>query len=216
MPTTFKELFFIILIGVSLPGSFASTPSYVSDSQIFGFCGQTFVTLGLQREKAGRAGLAIYTSVFFAIILELFIFHTLPSFLSLVGVSIILTSAAWVAVSPCHSGDEQELMERYKRKHQTSHPGMRKHFPFQELLHPYPRPISDLRVVENIIRIRQFQLRRKHISVRRVGMGRVRVDQHCLFRGMQGLVSICIAYSASYRFHHEYTYRLAVIRTRLC
>ena len=71
----------------------------MSDDQIFGFCGQTFVTLGLQREKAGRASLALYTSVFFAIILELFIFHTLPSFLSLVGVSIILTSAAWVAVS---------------------------------------------------------------------------------------------------------------------
>jgi len=102
MPTTLKELFFIILIGVRPAVYFASTSSYVSDCQIFGFCGQTFVTLGLQREKAGRAGLAIYTSVFFAIILELFIFHTLPSFLSLVGVSIILTSAAWVAVSLHH------------------------------------------------------------------------------------------------------------------
>ena len=139
----------------------------------------------------------------------MFIFHTLPSFLSLVGVSIILTSAAWVAVSPCYSGDEQELMERSKRKHQMPHPGMKKHFLSRGLLHLYHRPISDLRVVENIIHIRQFQLRRKHISVRRVGMGRVRVDQHCLFRGMQGLVSICIAYLASYRFHHEYTYCLA-------
>ena len=55
--------------------------------------------MGLQREKAGRASLAIYTSVFFAIILELVIFHTFPSLLSLVGVSIILTSALWVAVS---------------------------------------------------------------------------------------------------------------------
>lgn len=62
--------------------------------------GQTLLTLGLQREKAGRASLAIYTSVFFAIILELVIFHTFPSLLSLVGVSIILTSAIWVAVSP--------------------------------------------------------------------------------------------------------------------
>jgi len=96
MPTTFKELFFIVLIGVRSLRCLSSKPA---DLQIFGFCGQTFVTLGLQREKAGRAGLAIYTSVFFAIILELLIFHTLPSFLSLVGVSIILTSAAWVAVS---------------------------------------------------------------------------------------------------------------------
>lgn len=55
--------------------------------------------MGLQREKAGRASLAIYTSVFFAIVLELVIFQTFPSLLSLVGVSIILTSAIWVAVS---------------------------------------------------------------------------------------------------------------------
>jgi drug/metabolite transporter (DMT)-like permease len=95
MPNTVKEIFFIILIGVCLHSPVDPT----ADEQIFGFCGQTFVTLGLQREKAGRAGLAIYTSVFFAIILELFIFHTLPSFLSLIGVSIILTSAVWVAVS---------------------------------------------------------------------------------------------------------------------
>lgn len=67
--------------------------------QIFGFMGQTLLTMGLQREKAGRASLAIYTSVFFAITLELVIFHTFPSLLSLVGVSIILTSGAWVAVS---------------------------------------------------------------------------------------------------------------------
>lgn len=100
MPTTFKELFFIVLIGVRFsPYSHDHLPA---NTQIFGFCGQTFVTLGLQREKAGRAGLAIYTSVFFAIILELLIFHTLPSLLSLVGVSIILTSAAWVAVSLQH------------------------------------------------------------------------------------------------------------------
>lgn len=66
--------------------------------------GQTLLTLGLQREKAGRASLAIYTSVFFAIILELVIFHTFPSLLSLVGVSIILTSALYVAVSPSPFG----------------------------------------------------------------------------------------------------------------
>lgn len=31
--------------------------------QIFGFCAQTLLTLGLQRETAGRAGLAMYLSV---------------------------------------------------------------------------------------------------------------------------------------------------------
>jgi drug/metabolite transporter (DMT)-like permease len=45
------------------------------------------------------------TQVFFAIILELLIFHTLPSFLSLIGIGVILTSAYWVAVSqPCPRG----------------------------------------------------------------------------------------------------------------
>jgi hypothetical protein len=165
------------------------------------------VTLGLQREKAGRAGLAIYTSVFFAIILELFIFHTLPSFLSLVGVSIILTSAAWVAVSPRYSS-LLGANGRSKRKHQMLHRGMKKHFLFQELLHPYPRPTSDLRVVGNITRIRQSRLRRTHISVHRVGMGRVRVDLICLSRGLLDLVSICIAYLASH-CSHECTYCLA-------
>ena len=112
MPNSFKGFFFIILIGVcscppappslSFPSLLHSerTVKIQSDSlQIFGFIGQTLLTLGLQREKAGRASLAIYTSVFFAIVLELVIFHTFPSLLSLVGVSIILTSGFWVAVS---------------------------------------------------------------------------------------------------------------------
>lgn len=56
--------------------------------------------MGLQREKAGRAGLAIYLNVVFAIILELLVFGTIPAFLSLVGTAIIIASACWVAVRP--------------------------------------------------------------------------------------------------------------------
>jgi hypothetical protein len=145
--------------------------------------------------------------VFFAIILELFIFHTLPSFLSLVGVSIILTSAAWVAVSARYS-----LLlganGRSRRKHQTLLPGTKNHCLCQGLLRPCHHPISDLRVVVNITRIRQFRPRRRHISVRRVAMARARVDRHYLSLGTQGLVSICIAYLASRRFHDECTYCL--------
>jgi hypothetical protein len=82
-------------------------------------------------------------------------------------------------------------MGRSKRKHQTSHQGMKNHFLFPGLLHPFHRLTSGLRVVGNIIHIRQSRLRRKRISVRRrAEMGKARVDRHFLFRGMQGLVSI--------------------------
>jgi hypothetical protein len=81
-------------------------------------------------------------------------------------------------------------MERSKRKHQTLHRGTKNHFLFPGLLHPFHRLTSGLRVVGNIIRIRQFRLRRKRISVRRrAEMGRLRVGLICLSRGVQGLLS---------------------------
>ncbi|OCF38767.1 hypothetical protein I317_07448 [Kwoniella heveanensis CBS 569] len=76
-----KEAFLIVTIG------------------IFGFTAQTFLTLGLQREKAGRAGLATYLQVVFALVLEFLLWQTIPSFLSTLGTAIILTSAFWAARS---------------------------------------------------------------------------------------------------------------------
>ncbi|WVF72640.1 hypothetical protein IAT40_007458 [Kwoniella sp. CBS 6097] len=76
-----KEAFLIVAIG------------------IFGFTAQTFLTLGLQREKAGRAGLATYLQVVFALVLEFVLWQTIPSFLSTLGTTIILTSAFWAARS---------------------------------------------------------------------------------------------------------------------
>lgn len=92
---------------------------------VFGFCAQCLLTFGLQHEKAGRAGLAMYLQVsvrgrstsdlhaalrsslgaplthqiFFAVILDLLVFGTVPTFLSFLGTVIILSSAAWVAMS---------------------------------------------------------------------------------------------------------------------
>ncbi|WRT68255.1 uncharacterized protein IL334_005231 [Kwoniella shivajii] len=66
---------------------------------IFGFCAQTLLTLGLQREKAGRAGIALYTQVVFSLILEFLIWQTVPSFLSALGTAIILSSAFWATMS---------------------------------------------------------------------------------------------------------------------
>ncbi|CAK9782813.1 unnamed protein product [Cutaneotrichosporon oleaginosum] len=76
---------------------------------IFGFCAQTLLTFGLQNEKAGRAGLAMYLQIFFAVILELLVFHTIPSFMSFLGTVIILSSAAWVAMSTLKNKPPQVL-----------------------------------------------------------------------------------------------------------
>jgi hypothetical protein len=74
--------------------------------------------MGLQREKAGRGSLAMYTQVsddiillslsthhacllqlLFATVIERVVFHTRTSFLSVLGTVIILGAALWVAVS---------------------------------------------------------------------------------------------------------------------
>jgi len=96
-------------------------------------------------------------------------------------------------------------MVRSKRKHQTLHLATKKHFLFQGLLHPYPRPTSDLQGAENIIRIRQRLQRRRHITVRRgAEVVRGRVDRLFLFREKQGLVSDSTKYSIAW--HLECTH----------
>lgn len=69
----------------------------------FGFVAQVLLTFGLQREKAGRAGLAMYLQIFFAVILEGLVFHVVPSLLSFIGTVVILSSAGWVAMSTLKS-----------------------------------------------------------------------------------------------------------------
>jgi len=66
---------------------------------LFGFVAQTLLTMGLQRETAGRGTLAIYLQIIFATILERMFFHSTPSILSVIGSIIILTSAVYVAVT---------------------------------------------------------------------------------------------------------------------
>ncbi|KAJ9110586.1 hypothetical protein QFC20_002916 [Naganishia adeliensis] len=66
---------------------------------VFGLGAQLLVTMGLQREKAGRGSLAMYTQLLFATVIERVIFHTRTSFLSVLGTIIILSAALWVAFS---------------------------------------------------------------------------------------------------------------------
>ncbi|WVQ82051.1 hypothetical protein IAT38_004179 [Cryptococcus sp. DSM 104549] len=110
--TSVRDFLFIIAIG------------------IFGFCAQTFLTMGLQREKAGRAGLAIYLQVVFALVFEFLIWQTIPSFLSALGTAIILVSAFWAALSttpqrPNAKPTDPEAM------------------PFSRTPSPIPPPLSD-------------------------------------------------------------------------
>ncbi|OJT07239.1 hypothetical protein TRAPUB_1916 [Trametes pubescens] len=59
---------------------------------------KVLLTMGLQRETAGRGTMAVYVQIIFATIFERVIFHTSPSLLSLFGTLIILTSAVYVAL----------------------------------------------------------------------------------------------------------------------
>ncbi|TCD70378.1 hypothetical protein EIP91_003730 [Steccherinum ochraceum] len=65
----------------------------------FGFCAQILLTLGLQRETAGRGTMAVYVQIIFATAFEQIFFHTTPSVLSVVGTIIIMGSAIYVAIS---------------------------------------------------------------------------------------------------------------------
>jgi len=69
---------------------------------VIGFCGfiaQVLLTMGLQRETAGRGTMAVYTQIVFATILERIFFHTSPPPLSVVGTVIIISSALYVALT---------------------------------------------------------------------------------------------------------------------
>lgn len=68
-----------------------------------GFMGQILMTMGVQREAAGRATMAIYIQIIFATINDIVFFNTTPGVLSIVGTVIIMTSAIYVALSK-HSG----------------------------------------------------------------------------------------------------------------
>jgi len=65
---------------------------------LFGFVAQVLLTMGLQRETAGRGSMAIYLQIIFATIFERMFFHSSPSFLSVLGTLIIVGSAIYIAV----------------------------------------------------------------------------------------------------------------------
>ncbi|KAF7986785.1 hypothetical protein HWV62_20396 [Athelia sp. TMB] len=70
---------------------------------VLGFVSQTLLTMGLQRETAGRGTLAVYIQIVFAAILERIFFSAVPSALSVVGSLVILASALYVALTKASS-----------------------------------------------------------------------------------------------------------------
>ncbi|KAI9439322.1 hypothetical protein H4582DRAFT_1948460 [Lactarius indigo] len=66
---------------------------------ILGMIGQALLTMGLQREAAGRGALAIYSSIVFAVMFEFIFSHTMPSPLSIIGTLIIVSSAVYITLT---------------------------------------------------------------------------------------------------------------------
>ncbi|GAA5838705.1 hypothetical protein JCM3766R1_001567 [Sporobolomyces carnicolor] len=66
---------------------------------ILGFGAQLLLTIGLQRERAGRGSLAIYTHLIFAMVLERIWYKTLPDAWSLLGAVVIIGGALGVALA---------------------------------------------------------------------------------------------------------------------
>ncbi|KAF8621952.1 hypothetical protein AX15_007383 [Amanita polypyramis BW_CC] len=81
IPSRLDELGLLLAIGVS---SFAALH---------------LLTMGLQREAAGRASMAVYTQIVFATIYQRVFFHMYPSWLSIIGTCLILSSALYVAMT---------------------------------------------------------------------------------------------------------------------
>ncbi|KAG8892811.1 hypothetical protein FRB99_002422 [Tulasnella sp. 403] len=80
------------------PPDFKWTAGLVTIGML-GFIAQTLVTKGFQLECAGRGSLALYVQIVFSLLFEKVVFHHQPTALSLLGTVVIISSAAYVAVS---------------------------------------------------------------------------------------------------------------------
>ncbi|GAA5827240.1 hypothetical protein JCM11251_001185 [Rhodosporidiobolus azoricus] len=99
--------FYSIIVSCIYPFIFHAPPVFKLEKRffmlivpigVFGFLAQALLTMGLQREKAGRGTLAVYSNLIFAMLLERLIFHKLPDAWSLLGASIIIGGAIRVAL----------------------------------------------------------------------------------------------------------------------
>ena len=92
-PSSPKQILLLMYIGIS------------------GFFAQFLLTVGLQKEKAGRGTTAVYLQMGFAFFFEWLVWDVTPSFLSLAGTVLILGGAIWVAVSKSSSSTKQSTSQ---------------------------------------------------------------------------------------------------------
>lgn len=81
LPANIKEWSYLIFLGVS------------------GFIMQFLLAAGLQYEKSSRATNMVYTQMLFALAFDKIVFGTVPGWLSIIGSSLILGSAIYVALN---------------------------------------------------------------------------------------------------------------------
>ncbi|KAK0187129.1 drug/metabolite transporter superfamily [Armillaria mellea] len=75
-----------------------------------GFVGQVLLSMGLQRETAGRGTTAIYTQIVFATIIERIFFEYIPNTWSAIGIAVIMSAAIYVAMSKPQESPKDELI----------------------------------------------------------------------------------------------------------
>jgi len=76
---------------------------------LFGVAAQILMTVGLHYETATRGALVSYTQLFFAVVLELVVFGTVPSLLSVSGAAIIVASQTYAVLSKQKPLDQSSI-----------------------------------------------------------------------------------------------------------
>ncbi|GJN92159.1 hypothetical protein Rhopal_005189-T1 [Rhodotorula paludigena] len=96
-----------VLVSAIYPLLFHSPPVFRLTARFFallipigvlGFAAQALMTLGLIKEKAGRAALATYSGLLFTLAIEYFLFSHVPDIWSLIGATIIIGGALRIAL----------------------------------------------------------------------------------------------------------------------
>ncbi|SCV67963.1 BQ2448_84 [Microbotryum intermedium] len=85
---------------------------------IFGFVAQALLTLGLQREAAGRGSLAVFSNLLFAMVIEKIVFGKLPDFLSLCGAAIIVAGGVKIALMKVSQANQAVVQGTESRVHE--------------------------------------------------------------------------------------------------
>ncbi|KAJ4357857.1 uncharacterized protein N0V89_002434 [Didymosphaeria variabile] len=105
-------------VGFLLPQSWVDL-SYLTFLGVCGFIMQFLLAAGLQYEKSSRATNMVYVQMLFALSFDKLVFGTTPSALSIVGSSLILGSAIYVATHKEDPNKNEDRRERASGEEET-------------------------------------------------------------------------------------------------